>query len=79
MYRVCSGMSDPSLAEILAMDSNETIKWLAKNVVRFQFSLNRQTYEVDGRFKFWGGLSLETQDGGSVLMRITKLLPDVMA
>jgi succinate dehydrogenase/fumarate reductase flavoprotein subunit len=31
-------------------------------------SFNRQAYEVDGRFKFWGGLSLKTQDGGKGLI-----------
>lgn len=66
--RVCGGRSDPRLSKILVEDSNSTIKWLARNGVRFQLSFNRQAYEVDGRFKFWGGLSLKTQDGGKGLV-----------
>ena len=66
--RVCGGRSDPRLSKILVEDSNSTIKWLTRNGVRFQLSFNRQAYKVDGRFKFWGGLSLKTQDGGKGLV-----------
>ncbi|KIW27048.1 precorrin 3B synthase CobZ [Cladophialophora immunda] len=68
MKRICSGRSDPQLAKILIGDSNATIKWLKSNGIRFQLSFNRQAYEVDGRLKFWGGLSLKTQDGGKGLI-----------
>ncbi|KAM0545021.1 hypothetical protein ACHAPJ_011531 [Fusarium lateritium] len=67
--RVCMGRSDPELASALIQDSNAAIKWLAKNGIRFQLSFNRQAYEVDGRIKFWGGLSLKTQDGGKGLIK----------
>jgi precorrin 3B synthase CobZ len=68
IHRICGGRSDPQLSSILVKDSNSTIKWLAQNGIRFQLSFNRQAYEVDGRFKFWGGLSLKTQDGGKGLV-----------
>ncbi|KAH0846625.1 fumarate reductase flavoprotein subunit [Fonsecaea pedrosoi] len=68
MKRICSGRSDPQLAQILIGDSNATVKWLKSNGIRFQLSFNRQAYEVDGRLKFWGGLSLKTQDGGKGLI-----------
>lgn len=68
IQRICSGRSDPQLSKILVQDSNSAVKWLAKNGVRFQLSFNRQAYEVGGRFKFWGGLSLKTQDGGKGLV-----------
>jgi precorrin 3B synthase CobZ len=67
--RVCGGRSDPHLSQILVQDSNSAVKWLARNGVKFQLSFNRQAYEVDGRFKFWGGLSLKTQDGGKGLIK----------
>lgn len=66
--KVCLGRSDLELANVLVGDSNATIKWLATNGIRFQLSFNRQAYEVDGRLKFWGGLSLKTQDGGQGLI-----------
>lgn len=66
--RVCMGRSDLELARTLVDDSNEVIKWLAENGVRFQLSFNRQAYEVNGRFQFWGGLHLKTEDGGKGLI-----------
>jgi precorrin 3B synthase CobZ len=68
MKRICSGRSDPQLSRILIEESNETVKWLKGNGIRFQLSFNRQAYEVDGRLKFWGGLALKTQDGGKGLI-----------
>jgi precorrin 3B synthase CobZ len=66
--RVCSGRSDPALSQLLISESNNTIKWLARNGIRFQLSFNRQAYEVEGRFEFWGGMSLKTEDGGKGLI-----------
>ncbi|KAJ5996265.1 hypothetical protein N7499_007420 [Penicillium canescens] len=68
MHRVCMGRSDPLLAHTLISDSNSTIKWLAKNGIRFQLSFNRQAYKLKDRYHFWGGLSLKTQDGGKGLV-----------
>lgn len=70
LEKVCMGRSDPELAQTLIGESNSAIKWLAnKDIgIRFQLSFNRQAYEVDGRIKFWGGLSLKTQDGGKGLI-----------
>ncbi|KAM0207934.1 hypothetical protein ACHAQD_011801 [Fusarium lateritium] len=66
--RVCMGRSDPKLSKSLIQNSNATIKWLAANGIRFQLSFNRQAYEVDGRIKFWGGLTIKTEDGGKSLV-----------
>ncbi|KAE8377279.1 hypothetical protein BDV26DRAFT_293362 [Aspergillus bertholletiae] len=68
LNKVCMGRSDPELARTLIGDSNSTIKWLARQGIRFQLSFNRQAYEVNGRIKFWGGLSLKTEDGGKGLI-----------
>src|ERR1700761_8101929 len=56
MKRVCGGRSDPQLSKILVDESNDAVKWLKGNGIRFQLSFNRQAYEGDGRLKFWGGL-----------------------
>lgn len=66
--RICVGRSDPDLSRTLISDSNGAVKWLAKHGVRFQLSFNRQAYEINGRFKFWGGMCLKTQDGGKGLI-----------
>ncbi|KAF2450218.1 FAD/NAD(P)-binding domain-containing protein [Karstenula rhodostoma CBS 690.94] len=69
MDRMTSGRTDPALSKALIDESNAAIKWLAKNGIRFQLSFNRQAYKVDGRYKFWGGMSLKTEDGGKGLIR----------
>ncbi|KAK1955852.1 FAD/NAD(P)-binding domain-containing protein [Colletotrichum sublineola] len=68
MENVCAGRSDKELSRALIADSRSTVKWLAGHGIRFQLSFNRQAYEVDGRFKFWGGLCLKTEDGGKGLI-----------
>ena len=68
MDRICLGRSHPELSRILIEESNDAVKWLAGKGMRYQLSFNRQAYLVDGRYKFWGGLALKTQDGGKGLI-----------
>lgn len=69
MDRLTSGRTNSALSKALVQDSNAAVKWLAKNGIRFQLSFNRQAYKVDGRYKFWGGMSLKTEDGGKGLIQ----------
>ncbi len=59
MFRVTRYRSDPVLCELLVRRSFDTIKWLRSKGVRFQPIYGRQAFKVDGRFKFWGGLTVE--------------------
>ncbi|KAI1639854.1 fumarate reductase flavoprotein subunit [Biscogniauxia mediterranea] len=68
LSRVTAGRSDAELGRVLVHDSNDAIKWLARQGVRFQLSFNRQAYKVNGRYKFWGGMALKTEDGGKGLI-----------
>lgn len=68
MDRICLGRSDPILSDTLINESNDAVKWLAKKGVRYQLSFNRQAFLVNGRYVFWGGLHLKTQDGGKGLI-----------
>lgn len=68
LQRVTAGRCDAELAKVLLGDSHKSIQWLAQQGIRFQLSFNRQAYQVGGRFKFWGGLHLKTQDGGKGLI-----------
>jgi hypothetical protein len=52
------GRADPALTKVLVEGSRETIQWLADNGAPFILSFNRQAYEVDGKFKFFGGVVL---------------------
>ncbi len=60
--------TDPDLAEVLIENSLETLRWMRSKGVRFQPSYGRQAFKVDGRFKFWGGLCIETWGGGPGLV-----------
>ncbi|KAJ5151354.1 uncharacterized protein N7482_010606 [Penicillium canariense] len=68
LQRMTGGRTDPALSKILVQDSREAIGWLAQNGVRFQLSFNRQAYEVGNRIKFWGGMALQTENGGKGLI-----------
>jgi precorrin 3B synthase CobZ len=67
LKRVTNGRTHPELATVLVRESNATMKWLAKNGIKFILSFNRQAYEIDGRFKFWGGMVLSVKNGGKGL------------
>ena len=44
--------------------SLETVHWLASHDVKFEPIYARQSFEKDGRFVFWGGLTLAAQNEG---------------
>lgn len=66
--RVTEYRCDPDLAEILATGSFETMQWMQSRGVRFAPIYGRQAFNVDGRFTFWGGLTLEAVGGGPGLV-----------
>jgi tricarballylate dehydrogenase len=76
MFRVTQNRSDPDLVELLVRNSFDTMKWLHARGVHFLPAYGRQAFKVDGRFKFWGGLTVEARGGGpgvvSILTRIAQ-------
>ena len=68
MFRVTQYRTDPTLVEILVKQSYDTLKWMRGKGVRFQPIWGRQAFKVDGRFKFWGGLTIEAWGGGPGLV-----------
>lgn len=68
MFRVTQFRTDPDLCELLVKRSLPTLQWMRQQGVRFQTSHGRQAYKVDGRFQFWGGLSVEVWGGGPGLV-----------
>ncbi len=68
MARVTQHRCDPDLAELLIRRSHATLKWLAGKGIRFVPIYGRQAFKVDGRFKFWGGLTIESWGGGPGLV-----------
>jgi tricarballylate dehydrogenase len=68
MGRVTQYRCDPDLTELLVKRSFETLLWMRAKGVRFVPIWGRQAFKVDGRFKFWGGLTVETWGGGPGLV-----------
>ncbi|MDI3340986.1 MAG: FAD-dependent tricarballylate dehydrogenase TcuA [Sphaerobacter sp.] len=64
LERVTEGRTDPVLAGVLVHDSLDTMRWLRDHGIRFQLQYDRQSFEIDGRFQFWGNLPLGTVGGG---------------
>ena len=67
--RLTEYRSDPDLTEILITKSFETGVWMREKGVRFQLGLGRQAFQVDGKFKFWGGLACHIWGGGKEMMK----------
>src|SRR3954471_2923977 len=68
MGRAPLGRGDERMARILVGDSGPAVRWLHERGLRFRLMYERQSYEVDGRHRFWGGLAVGTVDGGEGLM-----------
>jgi len=68
MFRVTQYRADPDLTEVLVTSSTDTMKWMREKGVRFAPIWGRQAFKVDGKFKFWGGLTLEAWGGGPGLV-----------
>jgi tricarballylate dehydrogenase len=66
--RVTHYRIDPALAEVLVEQSFETLQWMHELGVRFLPLYGRQSFEVDGKVRFWGGLTVEAWGGGPGLV-----------
>ena len=68
MGRVTEYRCDPDLTEVLVKKSLETVAWMRAKGVRFTAAWGRQAFNIGGRFKFWGGLTVEAVGGGPGLV-----------
>jgi len=68
MGRVTEWRCDPDLTELLVKGSFPALAWMRKKGVRFIPLWGRQAFKIDGRFKFWGGLTVEAWGGGPGLI-----------
>jgi tricarballylate dehydrogenase len=60
--------TDPDLATVLAEQSLPTLEWMRHHGVRFDPLLGSQAFQVGSKFKFWGGLAVQTSGGGPGLV-----------
>ena len=59
---------DPDLAELLIGESLPTLQWMQSKGVRFLPLYQKQAFKIDGKFRFWGGLTIQAWGGGPGLV-----------
>ena len=69
LMKVTHHQSDEEMAWILIDDSRPTMSWLRQNGVRFVPMFGRQSYLVDGKHRFYGGVNIEAVGGGAGLVQ----------
>ncbi len=67
--RVTQYYCDPDLAEMLVLNSTETVQWLHGRGVRFVPRFGRYAFKHEGKFKFFGGTVVEAAGGGRGLVQ----------
>lgn len=68
LMKVTEGLSDEELASILIERSRDTIVWMRSHGLRFIPMYNRQSFKVDGKHHFYGGVNIEAVGGGHGLV-----------
>jgi tricarballylate dehydrogenase len=70
MAQVTQNRANPDLVELLVTKSFDTLNWMREKGVRFIPIYGRQAFKIDGKFKFWGGLTVEAVGGGPGLVNM---------
>jgi tricarballylate dehydrogenase len=68
LCQVTQYRTNPQLAETLVSRSFDTMLWMRQRGIRFAPIYGRQAFKVNGKFKFWGGLTIEAWGGGPGLI-----------
>ncbi|GAA5165226.1 FAD-dependent tricarballylate dehydrogenase TcuA [Pseudonocardia eucalypti] len=74
--RVTEYRADPDLAALLVERSLPALRWMRGHGVRFLPIYGRQAFKVNGRFTFWGGLTVEVSGGGPGLVEALSAAAD---
>lgn len=61
---VTEHQADEDLANILIGQSRETMRWLRSHKLRFIPMFGRQSFKIDGKHHFYGGVNIEAVGGG---------------
>src|SRR5207249_5132667 len=77
MARVTDYRADADLVEVLVNESYAALRFLQEHGVRFAAAYGRQAFKRDGRFRFWGGLSVEVVGGGPGLVNPSTTPPSL--
>ena len=64
LMRLTEGLSDAELVDILVTQAKPTVLWMKEKGIRWIPMYGRQAFKIGDRFRFWGGLVVETVGGG---------------
>ncbi|MDE2405084.1 MAG: FAD-dependent tricarballylate dehydrogenase TcuA [Sphingomonadales bacterium] len=64
LMRITEHQCDPDLAQILVSKSRETMRWMRTHKIRFIPMFGRQSFKIDGKHHFYGGVNIEAVGGG---------------
>lgn len=70
LMKVTRHQADEDLAQILIRGSRPAMRWLVGHGVRFIPMFGRQSFEIDGRHHFYGGVNIEAVGGGAGLIEM---------
>lgn len=68
IMNVTGGQADETLAWLLIDRSRQTMAWLRSHGIRFLPMYFRQSFVVDGKHHFYGGVNIEAVGGGAGLV-----------
>jgi tricarballylate dehydrogenase len=68
MKRLTQGRCDEKLTSVLVNEAAEITRWLREKGIRWRLMYDRQSFEIGGKRRFWGGLVLGTVGGGKGLI-----------
>lgn len=68
LMEITHHQSDEELANLLVDRSRPTMAWLRSHGIRFVPMFGRQSYVVDGKHHFYGGVNIEAVGGGAGLV-----------
>jgi tricarballylate dehydrogenase len=70
LMRLTEQCANPDLADLLVRRSRPTVVWMRSQGIRWILMLNRQSFKVGDRHRFWGGLHVEAVGGGQGLVQV---------
>src|ERR1700730_4415374 len=70
LMRVTEGRGDFDMAQHLVQRSRPTVAWMRSQGLRWILMFARQSYQVEGKHHFWGGLNVEAVGGGPGLVEM---------
>ena len=80
LRRVTEGQTDDMLSELLVGRSRDTMRWMRTNKVRFIPMFGRQSYKIEGKHHFYGGVNIKRAESLGIEIRyataMRKLLQD---